>query len=79
MSSKGDLVLHGHSDTTLQHSSKSSVSLIEAHSVPISSPDSQPSNIINIEAIEPISVECEEAQPNSRYIQGWKLHILTVG
>lgn len=71
MSSKGDLVLHGHSDTTLQHSSKSSV--------PISLPDSQPSNIINIEAIEPISVECEEAQPSSRYIQGWKLHILTVG
>lgn len=79
MSSTGELELPGHPDTTLQHSSKSSISLIEARSVPISSANLQPSNDTDLKAVEPISIEGEEIQPDSGYIHGYKLHILTLG
>lgn len=82
MSLKKDPQLDGRLDTAIQLSSKRSTSLTEARA--LSSPDPQPQKFMNGEStndepVEPISIEDEEAQPNPTYVQGWKLHVLTLG
>ena len=77
MSSDEDSKLHVHLDNTLQPSSRSPILLSEARSP--SSPGPQPSNIANDQSLEPMSIEEEEGQPSPVYIQGWKLHMLTLG
>ena len=62
--------------------SKSSTSPIAARSR--SSPSSQPlrianGKIMNDESIEPMSIGAEEVQPSPTFIQGVRLHLLTLG
>ena len=77
MSLQTDHKLDGRVDTALQRSSKRSTSLPEARSIVSANPQLPKST--TGELIEPISIEDEEAQPNSAYVQGWKLHVLTLG
>lgn len=77
MSSEEDSKLHAHLNSILKPSSRSPISLSEAR--PPSSSGPQPPNIANDQSLEPMSIKEEEAHPSPVYIQGWKLHMLTLG
>ena len=76
MSLKAEPRLDGH------HESKTSTSPTEVRSR--SSPSSHPLGIangktMNDESIEPLSIGVEEVQPSPKFIQGMRLHLLTLG
>lgn len=82
MSLQKDPTPNDHLDTALHHSSDSSTSLTEARA--ISLPNLQPPKTVdgentNEDSVEPISIGTEDAQPSPTYVQGWRLHMLTLG
>ena len=82
MSSKRDPEPTSRLDTAVQHSSQYATSTRETSKVSPTNP--QPLELLNGETtdhkfVEPISIGDEEAQPSHNYVQGWKLHMLTLG